>query len=139
MGASDFEMTVGGKTADEAFENAVKDAVYWHGHAGYSGTIAEKDGYKEFKIPAGMTSSEFLHLIAGAESETITVMYGGDDEAVRAAMSEAKEYWDKLVRFMGKDGAHEIKNLYDEKWGPAVCWADPEAVGVYFFCGYASS
>ena len=140
MGASDFDMCIGGKSVADAFENAVKDALYWHGHGGYSGTIAEKDGYKEFVIPAGMTSEDFLDLLARAESETVHVVYGGDDDYARRAKAEAKEHWDKLVKLMGGESqAHEIKNTYDDKWGPAVCWADPVVEGQYFFCGIASS
>lgn len=44
-GAQDF-WTVGvGKTADEAFHAAVEKAGYEHGHGGYTGSIAEKDGF----------------------------------------------------------------------------------------------
>lgn len=139
MGANDFEACYGGRSTADAFQNARKDALYWHGHAGYSGTIAEKDGYEEFVIPAGMTNEEFRDLIARAESETVHVVYGGDDDYARAAKAEAEEYWGKLVRLMGKSQAHKIKNAYEDKWGPAVCWADSNAEGSYFFCGYASS
>ena len=139
MGACDFDMCVGGRSIADAFENARKDALYWHGHAGYSGTIAEKDGYKEFVIPAGMTSEEFLDLIQRVESQTVHVVYGGDDDYARRAKAEAKDHWDKLVKLMGEYEAHQIENAYNDKWGPAVCWADPNAEGAYFFCGIASS
>ncbi len=139
MGACDFDMCIGGKSVADAFENAVRDALYWHGHAGYSGTIAEKDGYKEFVIPAGMTSEEFLDLIQRVESQTVHVVYGGDDDYARQAKAEAKDHWDKLVKLMGEYEAHQIENAYNDKWGPAVCWADPNAEGSYFFCGIASS
>ena len=45
MGACNFECTVQGKTAGEAFRSAIEEAQYDHGHAGYSGTIAEKNDY----------------------------------------------------------------------------------------------
>lgn len=51
MGATNFETTATGKTLAEAFRNAVDDARYWHGHGGYSGTIAEKPGATEFYVP----------------------------------------------------------------------------------------
>ena len=139
MGACDFDMCVGGRSIADAFKNAVDDALYWHGHAGYSGTIAEKDGYKEFVIPAGMTSEEFLDLIQRVESQTVHVVYGGDDDYARRAKAEAKDHWDKLVKLMGEYEAHQIENAYNDKWGPAVCWADPVVEGQYFFCGIASS
>ncbi len=45
MGAETFSQRARGKTASEAFYNAVETAQYDHGHAGYSGTIAEKDSF----------------------------------------------------------------------------------------------
>jgi hypothetical protein len=51
MGATVFFTTAFGKTAEDAFENAVEDAEYHHGKAGYTGTIAEKTSFEV--IPAG--------------------------------------------------------------------------------------
>ena len=51
MGATNFETRAPGKTASEAFDNAVQDAIYWHGHEGYSGTIKEKSGFTVFSLP----------------------------------------------------------------------------------------
>lgn len=45
MGAVPFETLAFGKTADDAFSNAVEDATHMHGHAGYTGTIAEKSSF----------------------------------------------------------------------------------------------
>lgn len=49
MGAVNFHVSVKlhGKTAkhcEDAFNTAVRDAQYWNGHGGYTGTIAEKRG-----------------------------------------------------------------------------------------------
>jgi hypothetical protein len=48
VGASWFEDDVVGLLANEAFIAAVDQALWEHGHAGYSGTIAEKQsiGFK---------------------------------------------------------------------------------------------
>lgn len=46
MGACEFEVTVKAKTANEAFDSAVQRAQWESGHGGYSGTIAEKHGFK---------------------------------------------------------------------------------------------
>lgn len=51
MGADTFMQSGKGKTAKEAFSNAVNDAQYDHGHGGYTGTIAEKTSYVEIQIP----------------------------------------------------------------------------------------
>lgn len=51
MGATTFSTFANGKTVEEAFSNAVGEAYYWHGHGGYTGTIAEKSGAMAFDIP----------------------------------------------------------------------------------------
>ena len=43
MGADTFTTSAKGRTAEEAFRAAREDACHWHGHGGYTGTIAEKD------------------------------------------------------------------------------------------------
>lgn len=45
MGAQTFCQVASGKTAQEAFRSAVDSAEYAYGHAGYTGTIAEKDDF----------------------------------------------------------------------------------------------
>lgn len=45
MGAESFTNRSKGATADEAFKAIVEQAAYDHGHAGYTGTIAEKDSF----------------------------------------------------------------------------------------------
>jgi len=43
MGATNFTTSAKGRTAEEAFRAAREDACHWHGHGGYTGSIAEKD------------------------------------------------------------------------------------------------
>jgi hypothetical protein len=45
MGAQEFTHPASGKTAKEAFKNAVEDAAWECGHGGYTGTIAEKGDF----------------------------------------------------------------------------------------------
>ena len=52
MGADTFGAKAKGKTAEHAFREAVRRAEYDHGHAGYTGTIAEKDSYVMIPVPA---------------------------------------------------------------------------------------
>lgn len=63
MGGQTFYVVTNGESADEAFRHAVSQAQYDHGHAGYSGTIAEK---REFRMATGVgvvpTSREALRL-----------------------------------------------------------------------------
>lgn len=61
MGASTFISAAPGKDVAEAFANARSDAAYWHGHGGYTGTIAEKDSYVLIS-PAAMPRDEAMEL-----------------------------------------------------------------------------
>jgi hypothetical protein len=45
MGAMTFEQYADGADPEVAFGSAREDALYEHGHGGYSGTLAEKDDY----------------------------------------------------------------------------------------------
>jgi len=46
MGAEEFVTSGKGKNVGEAFHEAQERAFYGVGHQGYSGTIAEKNGWK---------------------------------------------------------------------------------------------
>ncbi len=59
MGACDFLTVARGYTAREAFDTAVTDAQYEHGHGGYSGTIAEKLGFRMVDLPADKNARDF--------------------------------------------------------------------------------
>jgi hypothetical protein len=54
MGAEYFIHTVSGPSAQEAFDKAVADAAWDHGHSGYTGTIAEKDRFIFISLPEGL-------------------------------------------------------------------------------------
>ena len=45
MGAHMFYKRADGEDAESAFRSAVKKAQYYHGHGGYTGTIAEKTSF----------------------------------------------------------------------------------------------
>ncbi|MEV7123947.1 hypothetical protein [Kitasatospora griseola] len=61
MGAEDFTTYQEGTDAAQAFRDAVDNACYWHGHGGYTGTIAEKDGYQVVSdTPLSMDDAEEL-------------------------------------------------------------------------------
>jgi hypothetical protein len=49
MGAQTFYTRARGTDAESAFRNAVEEAQYYHGNAGRTGTIAEKNSFT--KIP----------------------------------------------------------------------------------------
>jgi hypothetical protein len=51
MSAEIFIQVQSGKNAVEAFNAAVEQAAYDCGHAGYTGTIAEKDNFVAIPLP----------------------------------------------------------------------------------------
>ena len=59
MGADVFFTNASGKTAGEAFAEAVRRARYDHGHAGYTGTLAEKDDFAVIAVPYGEEPMKF--------------------------------------------------------------------------------
>ena len=61
MGAEAFQRVVNGKTAQEAFALAVSDAQHESGHSGYTGTVAEKSGFRVLSVP-----DEVVHFLGVA-------------------------------------------------------------------------
>ena len=64
MGATDFFTVSKGKTAKEAFANAVDEARYMDGHGGYTGTIAEKHEFIMVSLPRDGMSREEIESFA---------------------------------------------------------------------------
>jgi hypothetical protein len=63
MGAESFITSSRGETAEEAFNEAVREALYECGHSGYTGSIAEKTDFVEIPLPNGadpMTEADRL-------------------------------------------------------------------------------
>jgi hypothetical protein len=59
MGASEFMTRGAGSNPRAAFAAAREKALYDHGHAGYSGTLAEKHGFVEIAVPDGIDPAKF--------------------------------------------------------------------------------
>lgn len=98
MGAEYFEDSSIAANVDEAFRECVEAAQYDHGHAGYTGTIAEKDEYVVLDLPAGVDAAE----------------------AVRAL--DAADRGDTRPGWLSQN----ILAAYRDKWGPAVAMRDGE-------------
>ena len=58
MGAIPFGVLSKGTSASDAFNKAQEDAFFEYGHGGYTGTIAEKSGFKELKFSGNL--NEFI-------------------------------------------------------------------------------
>jgi hypothetical protein len=117
MGGEIFNTTESGDTATEAFTKARDQARYDYGHAGYTGTIAEKEEFVVCECPKGMSVGIFVRLLEAGGGTTAMDMLSDDQaEVVRAAMK-----------------------VFDDKWGPAVCVPHPDEPDKFTFCGIASS
>lgn len=120
MGATDFMTTGEGKTAQDAFDSAVKSAEWEHGHGGYTGTIAEKDSFKMARIPPGIDAKELVDYMTGKISHGEYVS-GGKFVKARPDLSDAAE---------------KVIDQFDDKWGPAGCIKIAD--GKWLFFGVAS-
>ena len=76
MGGETFSVKAKGKTAQEAFDKAVKQAQYDYGHAGYTGSIAEKDSFVMIEMPEGTNPEEFTDKLIDEEDERIDDKWG---------------------------------------------------------------
>ena len=124
MGACNFETHAKGETAASAFRTAYDEAKYMHGHGGYTGTIAEKDGFVMARgKPPGMSAHDYVRLLEES--------WDGQGQLTQAQRDDFK--------------------VWDEKWGPALCIpvttngghlltkdVDAEGMREFIFCGMAS-
>ena len=131
MGADQFSSIGIARTPEVAFNQAHDQATWEYGHGGYSGTIAEKGSY----VLLGKLGSRYYDNVEDYFHE---LLYG-DEKKIPAG-----------IRDVIRRGA----GIFNDKWGPAVCF---EVVGtkavaikkrygrggtmdkVWLFTGYASS
>jgi hypothetical protein len=115
MGATNFVSIGKGATAQEAFDLLTQQAQHYHGHGGYTGTIAEKDEFTEFPRPKGMRRATVIKIVDALGNFSYP-------DAIEAAYPKLpiRRMWD----------------VYDDKWGPALCME--LAKGEYLFAGFAS-
>ena len=160
MGADNFTVINDGKNIQDAFDKAVEDAYYWHGHGGYTGSICEKPGFSEFDIPTDLPDSEFeghrswasvADRISGALTEIAyrnweTNVEAKTEDELIARLSEeggwplqkqnrADAIW--LLKKIGLAKAKLISDTHEDKWAPAVAFKITE--NEWAFIGYASS
>ncbi len=76
MGAEIFIQKEQGKTPQEAFKNAVREAEYNYGHAGYTGTIAEKDSYILIDLPEEMEAQKYAEFLINEDDSRIADKWG---------------------------------------------------------------
>jgi hypothetical protein len=122
MGAVDFESHADGETVGAAYDTAVTDAQYDYGHAGYTGTIAEKDGYYLVGVPLGHTHGDMIDAMSRAA-------YG----------EEITPTWAAFIANVGETEAGHVAAVYDDKWGPCIAMRMQGHPSRWCFAGYASS
>ncbi len=76
MGATTFETMVNGKTPKEAFVRAREQAVWDHGHSGYTGTIAEKQNFVLIDVPKGEDPVTFAEKLVNTCDKRVTDKWG---------------------------------------------------------------
>ena len=143
MGAENFFVIETGKTAQAAFDRAREDALYWYGHGGYTGTIAEKGSY----VFCGEVGSRYIDKIEGLVADK--VYYDGYDPRFGGRKPAKPRIPDAIAPVVDK-----AVLVYNDTWGPAACVQITgshakeikEAKGrkgshdkVYAFFGWASS
>ena len=116
MGATNYTTVARGKNAKEAFESAVANAQWQHGHGGYTGTIAEKHSFVEFQRPKGVRLTTVKQVVYG--------MTWGDKEIT------------KLEKKYPKFPVRQMARVWDDKWGPSACMELKPTT--YIFFGMAS-
>jgi len=142
MGAADFTTIAVGKTPGLAFNAAIEDALYDYGHAGYTGTIAEKggDGFVMFAIkprtnPLDVRSKLWDAQVALSYEQDPTSEYVRKPKAAeRNALSWLRERVSlapvKRENRYGsdfgyssrpRDAAASLIEAADAKWGACAC------------------
>lgn len=142
MGATTFQTYGYGKDVREAFLQAKQDALYWSGHGGYTGTLAEKPGYHLFTLPPKVKPEKFLHWISEMAYEGEEDSYAkqalkqlestraprGQGESYRKRKAELRKQIKEAERFRNSIPKEYLSTvikaaaIYDDKWGNAIAF-----------------
>lgn len=153
MGAVTFFVRIKGKTARDAFREAVEDARHWSGHGGYTGTIGEKSDYVMITPNLARLQEHFKKELKEARNTLKQLKKQKEAPAwgIEVLERRIKDLASKARR--KKHTADEVANaLIDmddrricDKWGPAGCIdLTPKLTGKrkpkeFLFFGWASS
>lgn len=146
MGGTTFLTFQRGDDPHTAYVQAVADAQWMHGHGGYSGTIAEKQGYVLVGLPTGFTAASLFATLQDYWLEDDDLIGRVDDRWSR----KAKRATEKLRKAVGRREADRMFGVFDDKWGPALAvevrprTAEAKRAGgtgkrVFAFMGWAST
>jgi len=90
MGAETFKTKGSGDDIGTAFRHAVDAALYDNGHAGYTGTLAEKTGFVEIILPEGTDANEFADKLIKESDPRIDDKWG---PAGAIKLPDQKDTW----------------------------------------------
>ena len=76
MGATTFSDVVGGESPQSAFSSAAREARYAYGHAGYTGTIAEKDSFVLIPCEQGQSPYKLANQLIDEGDERVDSKWG---------------------------------------------------------------
>ncbi len=143
MGAETFFVTSTGKNPYEAFDRVVTQARYDYGHAGYTGTIAEKSDFAMMKVAVDSWRWEKIPRYFDRVLAKTALGHSPKDKLPGEPIPE--KYRAEIRR---------LAETYDDKWGPAVGYEVTGTAAIkikeghdrklshdkaYVFCGWASS
>jgi hypothetical protein len=118
MGACDFTNTAIGTSAEDAFNRITESTRYEYGHGGYTGTIAEKHGFRVFPLPdvPGLTPSQVADFCISNlyddedDPDTWTFTPRGGDQTPVTIPREARR------------DLRQVARTANDKWGDAACF-----------------
>lgn len=125
MGAEQFKSYGTGADSQQAFRSAVDQAAYDYGHAGYTGTLAEK---REF-----VTIPDSFEAVKKRAVEDGEKLEGWIHKALLTAETPEQKAEAIAETLMAMDDER-----ITDKWGPAGC-VEVEPGKLYLFFGWASS
>jgi hypothetical protein len=145
MGAANFRTINTGVNAEAAFDQGVAEAQNEYGCEGYTGTIAEKDGFVLVPLPLNVEAEQVVGALDLSQFDDSYYLTDREEAATAKALLNAH---------FGESDAARLIELYLNKWGPALCFKlrPPEIVSwnrqrrstlipghdVFLFAGYAS-
>lgn len=147
MGADQFMENGKGKDVMDAFQKAVDQAAYEHGHGGYSGSLAEKRSYVEITPLEGVAPEEYAALVLyeawqfmmDEEWDAKTERYvcpPFNKEKLHPRSLEAFNKYNLSAPGRLSKVLKDYQSIYD-KWGPAGAIKINEKEWCFF--GWASS
>ncbi len=158
MGACDFSIDNFGPNLGAAYHKQVNSDQYNFGHAGYTGTLAEKDGVILIDRPPRITAGRLVDTIVDARQwmfwldtdEKYQHLYAKPKARCRGAWDRLNNWYPPRGFKQGVMDARDLCKIYDDKWGPALAveqspaekqkrWSDlPRGSKTFLFFGLAS-